>query len=351
MKKIIYILPDLSNYHIARLNALARISNTQILVIETKGKSSFMEFRYSSAVDKNINIKIIKKLNILKILLCAKGNTVLIGGWYEFTSIFLLIFKKLLDINLIILSETLNDDKSRVRTLEYIKSKLISSADGFLVGALRHKDYLISLGINAEIIRLGYDVIDNSHFNSYKNLNRGEFNHYLLCVGRLIDLKSFDKAIKILSLVHKYDDTVKLVIAGDGPEKERLKSLSQQLNLMDSVKFLGFVDYKSLPALYHQSIAFLHLSLIEPWGLVVNEAMASESVAIVGKNIGSSELIDDGISGYKVDSENLDKIAQIIIRLINFPEEGLLLRCNANKKIKTYGPSEFAKSILELVQE
>lgn len=93
----------------------------------------------------------------------------------------------------------------------------------------------------------------------------------ILFVGRLAISKHVEKIIKAVSLLSP--DTYELVIAGDGPEKEKLEKLSQDLKV--NIKFLGRVEHENIASLYQKCGVSISLCESEAFGLTYVEALLS----------------------------------------------------------------------------
>lgn len=92
-------------------------------------------------------------------------------------------------------------------------------------------------------------------------------------------------------------DTPYLLIVGDGEERPRLEALCRDLNLPD-VRFTGFRNQSELPRFFDLADVFVLPSRHEPWGLIVNEAMAAGCAVIVSTDVGcQADLVADGAGG------------------------------------------------------
>lgn len=134
---------------------------------------------------------------------------------------------------------------------------------------------------------------------------RSEVKRFLY-VGRLTDVKNLPLLIKAFS---KRKDLI-LNIVGFGEQEDYLKSIAG-----DNVNFLGAVDNKKLPQVYQENDVFVLPSEIEPWGLVVEEALNNGTPVLVSDRVGCGPEIVDESNGlvFKHDSEAdlLDKIDEI----------------------------------------
>jgi glycosyltransferase involved in cell wall biosynthesis len=93
-------------------------------------------------------------------------------------------------------------------------------------------------------------------------------------------------------------DAPYLVIVGDGEERNPLEARCRQLSLED-VRFAGFRNQSELPRFFQLADVFVLPSRHEPWGLIVNEAMAAGCPVIVSTDVGCHpDLISDGGPGF-----------------------------------------------------
>jgi phosphatidylinositol alpha-mannosyltransferase len=115
----------------------------------------------------------------------------------------------------------------------------------------------------------------------------------ILFIGRLERRKGIQYLLKACSQLAQYNPNVKLIIAGDGPERERLELLAEDLKLPD-VSFLGFISEELKLQLLAEADLFCSPAVFgESFGIVLLEAMASGTVCIAGNNSGYVDLMQD----------------------------------------------------------
>ncbi|WP_327347359.1 glycosyltransferase [Streptomyces europaeiscabiei] len=126
-------------------------------------------------------------------------------------------------------------------------------------------------------------------------------------LARLSWEKGVDRAIRAMERVGESVDETTLLIAGDGPERERLEKLARDLDLTDRIRFLGHIT--DVAPVLAASDAVLLTSVVEETGpLALKEAMAAAKPVIASRTGGIPEFIADGVSGFLVsdDKELID---------------------------------------------
>jgi glycosyltransferase involved in cell wall biosynthesis len=124
-----------------------------------------------------------------------------------------------------------------------------------------------------------------------------DYKNFIFTAGRLHPLKRNRLLIEALSYTMRGD--INCIIAGDGPEREELISLSRKLGLERRVRFPGLVDEPELIRLYAGCRAVFYGPYAEDYGLVTIEAFRSKKPVITLEDSGGpTELVEDGSSGY-----------------------------------------------------
>lgn len=115
----------------------------------------------------------------------------------------------------------------------------------------------------------------------------------ILYIGRLERRKGVQYLLKAYSELAKRDSDVKLIIAGDGPERERLELLTEDLRL-PNVSFLGYVSEDLKLELLAEADLFCSPAVFgESFGIVLLEAMATGTVCVAGNNSGYIDVLQD----------------------------------------------------------
>lgn len=146
--------------------------------------------------------------------------------------------------------------------------------------------------------------------------NRGKVR--ILTAGRLSEQKGIEFLLKALSLLKKkgLNGEYFLEIVGDGPLREPLEQLKQNLSLGSNVTFSGWVARKDMPERYQSADIFVLPSLDEGMPNVILEAMASGLPVIATDILKDEGLIKDGYNGMFVPSEDISMLSKKIFLLL-----------------------------------
>lgn len=126
---------------------------------------------------------------------------------------------------------------------------------------------------------------------------------YLLGVGRLGHMKGFDLLVDAFARAELARD-IRLVIAGDGPERDRLQEAAERLGLGDRVEFTGRLDAAAVAAAMSLALAVVVPSRMEAFGIVALEAWRSGAPLVMTNRGGASEFVRDGVDAILVDPED-----------------------------------------------
>jgi glycosyltransferase involved in cell wall biosynthesis len=180
------------------------------------------------------------------------------------------------------------------------------------------KRELESYGIKRPIHPLSFGV-DEEDFSREIEWNvRTELNlpaeDLLLFAGRLGKEKNLAFLLRAFKQLLSRRDNVRLIIAGDGPQRQALQQCATELGIAPCVIFVGFLERRKLIDLYKQTL-FVFTSKTETQGMVLVEAMMAGSTVVAVGEMGVLDIVQHGETGILV-KENEDEFAQACYRLL-----------------------------------
>lgn len=373
----------LGPYHLARLRSASDVLvplGWRVAALEIAGSDSTYEWErepdgweqwervtvFPDGVFENIPAVKIKS-GIVRELDRLRPDAVAIAGWGTVDARACLDWCKRNDARAIVMSETRAADAPRAWWKELVKYLIVNSFDAAICGGESHKRYLMQLGMPKERIALGYNVVDNNFFKfSAPDCEPFIDGSYFLASNRFVERKNLRRLLEgykifqdivLRSLGLKKEDLWPLVLLGDGKLRGALQATcvelglktlripfsgvsdeagkqalyrdklnlntckKEALNVCGGVVFAGFRQIWELPTFYAGAGAFVHPALQEPWGLVINEAMASGLPVLSSRNVGAAEeLVQEGKTGFLFDPMDVKSIAESLLKIFLMSE-------------------------------
>ncbi|HEX7485502.1 MAG TPA: glycosyltransferase family 4 protein [Vicinamibacterales bacterium] len=127
-------------------------------------------------------------------------------------------------------------------------------------------------------------------------LHCGEFGDYILSVGRIESIKRVDLAIRALRHV---DPGVRLLVVGEGTQRENVERVAEEEGVRDRVQFLGSRSDDALVELYAGALGVVYAPFDEDYGYVTLEAFWSGKPVVTASDSGGVlEFVEDGVNGF-----------------------------------------------------
>lgn len=286
------------------------------------------------------------------------GPQVIICGGYNYEAYWeALLWARRHGVRFLLWSESNRQDARRGRAwVESLKAYFLSHCDGFVVPGKASCEYLQSLGSTAAHIFTAPNAVDNTFFATQAENARAHApeirarlrlpSRFILFVGRLVPQKGvFDLLQAYAKLESGLRAEVGLVFAGDGVSREELEQEAKGIS-PGTVCFPGFAQREDLAGLYALAETLVLPTHSDPWGLVVNEAMACGLPIIVSSVAGcSADLVGDGWNGYVVPPRDSDKLSRAINSLVRQPELQQTMSARSLERIQNYSPEACADGL------
>lgn len=182
----------------------------------------------------------------------------------------------------------------------------------------------------------------------------------LLFVGRIEPLKGIDTLIQALAIMRQRGVYVCLSVIGGEVDNEqaatntemtRLKNMREQAGVSDLVTFLGKRSQDTLPYYYSSAEAVVVPSFYESFGMVALEAMACGTPVVASHVGGLAFLVQDGITGFTVPSDDPEALAGRLTDLVTDPELRQKMSAQAAALAHEFGWERITKRIVALYDD
>jgi 1,2-diacylglycerol 3-alpha-glucosyltransferase len=372
--RIAVIWIDWYPYHLARFNGLQSAANKNevagIELVGGMGVHSGLQFREERRAGLRIETlrpdsnwhdtsKLGLSISLIRSLSRLDPEVVLIPGYYTLPAFAAMAWARIKRRTSVLMTETTATDHLRIQWRERLKARLIRSMfDWAVTGGVAHVRYLRQLGFPEDRIAHFYDVVGNERIrqsceamrktSSAKNHSLPE--NYFLFVGRLAEEKNVKGLLNAWLDYRRQGGTWSLVLAGDGPEANELQRLLAGSPYQDDVRLPGHKSSRELIPYFAFARCFVLPSIREPWGLVVNEAMAASLPLIVSKRCGCAEdLVTNMKNGLLFDPADHEALVECLRSTESLTAKELRTRgsCSASM-ISTYSPQDFGQEIARI---
>jgi len=219
-------------------------------------------------------------------------------------------------------------------------------ADAILSNSDFTRDTLVGLlGVEAGRIACTYPTVDAERFRPgldgtdlRASLGIADSQHLILSVGRLQRRKGFDSVIRALPELRTRGIDAHHVVIGMGDDREHLLRVAEEHGVHDRVHLLGHVSYEDLPRWYAACDVFAMPNRdiagdTEGFGLVFLEAASAGRPALAGIAGGTGSAIVHGVTGLRVDGEDLQAIAAALARLLGNRAEAQQMGRNGRARV------------------
>jgi glycosyltransferase involved in cell wall biosynthesis len=369
-RRIVILTEIIAPYRIPVFNALARQAEVDLHVIFLAETDQALrrwpiytdEIRFSCEVLPSWRWRagkhsLLVNRGLWSALNAANPRTILCGGYNYPASWEALWWARRRRVPFVLWTESNQRDKRSGRApVEWLKRHFVSSCNAFVVPGKSAFAYLRTLGVSEEAIFTAPNAVDNSFFaKRAEEVKRTPAaflekfrlpSRFILFVGRLVPEKGvFDLLQAYAKLGSDLRAEVGLVFAGDGVSRKAL-SESAKLIRPGVVCFPGFAQREDLAGFYALAEAFVLPTHSDPWGLVVNEAMACGLPIIVTRVAGcAGDLVEDGWNGSVVSPANPDRLSAAISSLLRQPEKARQMRAHSSERIQAYSPQACANGL------
>ena len=369
MTKLLVIETVWSPYNHARFTAIAKhMKDMQLTVFFQNSDAKYRKWDaeitdspYKMVFLKNIGIPVSANTafvcninyNIYQEIKKYNPDRIISTGWDSFATLMAIVYAKKYGKKIILWTESTIHEDSFIRktSLLYVKF-ILRFFDGFISAGTAAAEYLRFMGVSKKIEHF-YNSVDVDHFLTQGHLSVQEksmlkekigvrnSSRAIVFSGRLVAIKCVDLLIKAFLQVNEIFQDIELLIVGYGPEEQRLKEMAGDNNY---IHFLGHQGIDKIPKLYGISDILVLPSISEPWGLVVNEAMACGCAIIVSDKCGCAKDLVQG-NGIIVEGGSLDSLVEALKGLLSSEERLTQMKRKSLKVIQRFRLENLVKEI------
>ena len=330
MKSVIYATNASAPYKVGMLNALSK-RIPELLAIYLTPQEYMRKWSDPLADSEHAYIQLnAAKLNILTMetaqyfslrflftLLTQRPKAVIFAPYSQIVFMLGFVICKLRGIPALIWYES-HESSSIAPSLlrrfgKFVRKLVLCNASAIVVPGKLAKTSALNIGVHSQKIFLAPHSIRNELFSeAFINYSPSSgfvaisryiknYDRVLIYVGQFVARKNLDLLISTFIKVKSDLGNCCLILIGDDPEKITTKN--------PDILVAGFLEGQDIARVLHLSNGLVLPSLVEVWGLVVNEAAAAGLPVIVSTSCGAHEVVHDHITGYHFEARDAHSLA------------------------------------------
>ncbi len=205
--------------------------------------------------------------------------------------------------------------------------------------------HIIPTGIEVE--RFYKEKIDLKKINRLKkqyNISKKDFT--AIFVGRIAEEKNIPFIINVTEDLIKTNPNFKLLIVGDGPDKENYEKQVIKKHCENNVIFTGKVSWEDIPVYYQLADIFISASKSETQGLTIIEAMAASLPNLCIDDESFRDTVVDSLNGFLFKDE--EDCKKLIIKIMNDKKLLNNMQINARNSAELHSSKYFAEKVLDV---
>ena len=350
---ILFVWNRMGDYHFARTAQVEKLIGSDYVFTADLAASDNL-YLWNTKNDNKHHILLSKKninksdtlrriINFIHVLKKHRIKACGLAGYGRIEYLLMIIICKLAGIKTAVFTESWYENNRIISKAKAVFLKIF--VNKYMASGIKARNYLInSLNIHPDQIITGYSTVDNQHFSVAHSVK----TKTLLCIARFSTEKNLlllTEAFISSDLIH----THQLKIAGDGQLSHQLKTIAAQY---PQIIIEPWTNYNQLPALYKSASVFILPSKFEPWGLVVNEAMAAGLPVIVSDACGCAPDLVSADNGFVFNANSKESLISVLNKVAQLPEEQLSGMGNHSLQIiRNFDTAVWAQNFLNLLNK
>lgn len=229
--------------------------------------------------------------------------------------------------------------------LEKVMMPIVYRNSNFITVSESSRKEMLALHITKQNI----EVINPGINEKFLTPGKKSATPTMVYVGRLTKQKSVDVLLRAMPKIIASVEGVKLIIAGDGEEMDKLQHLTKKLRLGNSVSFLGRVTEDKKRDVLRNAWVFVSPSLVEGWGITTIEANACGTPVVASNVSGLRDSVRDGETGILVPHGDTGALAKKVVQILTDQALRQTLTENAIEWAKNFGWNKSSKKFIEVI--
>ena len=338
--RVVAVFPEPTPYRAPLLDRVAAREDVDLTVIyaaETVARRTWrVEPRHRAVFLRGVGVPGAERIlhhdypltpGVVGALSAARPDVVVVSGWSTFAAQAALAWCRARRVPYVLVVES-HDEGPRSGWRRAVKGsvvpRIVRGASGALVTGTLARRSMVARGASPEHVRVFANTIDVEAFGARvdglasqrtalrESLGAGPDDVVVLSVARLAPEKGLD--VLVHAVAETGDPRLLLVVAGEGPEHERLRDLAEVRGVR--LVLVGDLAWERIVEAYAAADVFALLSAREPWAVVVNEAAACGLPLVLSDRVGAAhDLLRDGENGFLVAAGDVDAASSALGRL------------------------------------
>jgi glycosyltransferase involved in cell wall biosynthesis len=276
----------------------------------------------------------------------ARPDVLLVGGWDQLAHLEAFALRRRVATAFVWWVEsTLRDRRENLESLRQAKRWLVEASDAVVVPGLASAAYVRALGAVPSRVFVAPNAVDNGLYAARAGDRASRTGPVrFLFVGRLEPSKGI---LALLDAWTGFADEAELTLVGDGSLLQGIRERVTRA-AMPSIRIPGHIDREGLAAEYARADVFVFPSVSDPWGLVINEAMASGLPVVTTSAPGAvDDLVIDGENGIVVPPFDAGALRAAMECLARDPGRRRAMGRRSADRIRTQTPEAWAVGMRE----
>jgi glycosyltransferase involved in cell wall biosynthesis len=330
--------------------------------IEPRHRAVFLEGRRVPGLYRVLRHEYPVSLRVFGALRASRPDVVVVSGWSTFASQAAAAWCRRRTVPYVLLVES-NERDARSGWRRAVKETVVprvvrGAAEVLVVGRLA-REAMLARGVEPERVSLFADTIDAGAFGDAADrlaprrdelraaAGVGPGDVAVLSVARLAPEKGLDTLVRAVAAAD--DPRLILLLAGSGPERERLEALAAELGVRLVV--LPELPWERIAERFALAEVFALLSRHEPWGVVVNEAAACGLPLVLSDRVGAAyDLLEDGRNGALVPVDDHAAAGAAIRALAADPERRRAAGAASRELMRAWGYEPSIENLIRVVR-